>query len=83
MDSPLLIIGKAKYINKPFTRLDVKERVIFVLYISGFTQREIRSFLRTDINFVSASIKKGLREYPNEIKNVFTISVGRNKNENV
>ena len=76
------IYGKAKFINKPLDRLTMRERAVFVLYLAGFTQREISSLLRTSRNFVSSTIKKGCVEYSSQIENIFTYKEACD-NENV
>lgn len=64
------------YINKPFDRLPLKQRAIFILHLAGFTQREIRDLLRTDRNLVSSAISMGFKEYGDDFKNIFPKSEG-------
>jgi len=54
---------RRRYINKPFDRLPLKRRAIFILYISGFTYREIKSLLGTGSDFVSSTISSSWKEY--------------------
>ena len=61
---------RRKLINKPFNRLDPKVRAIFILHLAGFTQREIRKLLITDMNFVNRAIAKAYEEYDNEFNNI-------------
>jgi hypothetical protein len=60
----------------------LRERAVFVLYLAGFTQREIRSILVTRPKFVSNAIKKGCDEYKCQIGNIFTYKEAPD-NENV
>jgi acetyl-CoA carboxylase alpha subunit len=53
-----------KLINKPFARLQEKERIVFILHLAGFTQRQIRRNLVTGMNVVNKAIKRGYEEYP-------------------
>lgn len=76
------IYGKAKFINKPLDRLPLRERAVFVLYLAGFTQREIKSILGTRSDFVSQAIKMGCKEYECQIGNIFTYKEAPD-NENV
>ena len=36
-------LKKPKYVNKPFNRLPLKRRAVFILHLAGFTYRELMS----------------------------------------
>jgi hypothetical protein len=56
--------------GKLINRLAEKEGAIFVLYLAGFKQRQIRKLLRTGTNIVSKAIKMGYKEYYPQISNI-------------
>ena len=59
-------LKRPKYLvgNKPFCRLPLKQRAIFVLHLAGFTQRElIKLKLVTSLRDTSKYIAKGYEEY--------------------
>lgn len=52
------------FVNKPFERLPLKQRAVFVLHLAGFTQREIASlFDELSQATTSRYISKGYKEY--------------------
>lgn len=53
-----------RYINRPFTRLKLKERGIFILHLAGFSYRDIAKIVRTSKDTVTRYVNKGYREYP-------------------
>ena len=62
---------RVKYVNKPFNRLTLKQRAIFILTISGFTQREIAKLLKTSLRDVNQSIADSFEEYTDEMVTYF------------
>ena len=54
---------RPKYINRPFTRLPLKHRACYILYLAGFTTRQIGTLLATDFSWISRIIKHGIEEY--------------------
>lgn len=64
--SASFVLKRPKYLvgNKPFCRLPLKQRAIFILHMAGFTQRElIKLKLVTSLRDTSKSIAKGYEEY--------------------
>jgi len=51
-----------KYINKPFQRLPLKLRACFILYVAGFTYRQIQQLGIASPRTISKSIKMGKDE---------------------
>lgn len=52
------------FVNKPFERLPLKQRAVFILHLAGFTQREIAKLLdETSTATVNRCISKGYKEY--------------------
>jgi DNA-directed RNA polymerase specialized sigma24 family protein len=58
---------KPKYIRKPFDRLPLKQRAIYILHLAGFTNREIGKLLATDFTWVNRLISKSYNKYYDEI----------------
>lgn len=55
---------RPKYVNKPFSRLPLRQRAVFVLHMAGFTIREIAKLVYgTKRNKVSRLIIKSYKEY--------------------
>ena len=55
---------RPKYINRPFTRLPLKQRACFILHLAGFTQREMLRVLSVaSFKTINAYIKHGIEEY--------------------
>ena len=48
---------------KPFWRLPLKQRAVFVLHLAGFTQREISKLIRTSLQTINTYISNGYKEY--------------------
>jgi len=60
------VLKRPKYLvgNKPFSRLPLKERAIFVLHMAGFTCRDIEKVLSgTSRSAISRWIVNGYGEY--------------------
>ena len=59
-----MAVFRPKYVNKPFSRLPLKQRAVFVLYLAGFTYRELsRLKLVASHRDISSFIKRGFEEY--------------------
>lgn len=51
-----------KFLTKPFSRLTKKQRAIILLYIAGFTYREIQDMLITSPNYIRLTISTAYEE---------------------
>jgi hypothetical protein len=58
---------KPKYIRKPFDRLPLKQRAIYILWLAGFTCREIEKITETDHVTVSRYVLSIYDKYADEI----------------
>ena len=73
ISSAILVLGlviierqrmkRPKYTNRPFARLPLKQRACFILYMAGFTTRQIGTLIVTSYVTVSRYIKHGIEEY--------------------
>ena len=56
---------RPKYLsgNKPFNRLPLKQRAIFILHTAGMTYRDIQKLSIATPKSISRAIKKGYEEY--------------------
>lgn len=54
---------KIKYVSKPFAELELRKRAVYILYLAGFTRREIKALIGASNDFLTASIKKGYAIY--------------------
>lgn len=66
--SASFVLKRPKYLvgNKPFSRLSLKERAVFILYMGGLTQREIAKLgikTTTSTKTINNIIAKGYEEY--------------------
>ena len=64
------------YIQKPFHRLPLKQRAIFILHLAGFSCREIERATETDHVTVSRLISTGYEEHREEIETILPIYEG-------
>jgi len=57
--------SRPKYLvgNKPFNRLPLKQRAIFVLWLAGFTYRDIEALGMASRKTITNAIRKGYEEY--------------------
>jgi len=56
-------LKRPKYVNKPFSRLPLKQRAVFVLFLAGFTYKELQKLGVAAPECISDSIKRGYGEY--------------------
>jgi len=61
-------IKRPKYLvgNKPFNRLPIKQRAIFILHLGGFTYEDIQALGIASNNTISKAISRGRKEYINQ-----------------
>lgn len=52
-----------KYINRAFKELGEKDRIIYILHLSGTTYDEIQRFGKLSRKFISRAIKRGCELY--------------------
>ena len=67
---------RPKYVNRPFTRLPLKQRACFILHLAGFTHRQIKLLLGTGSDYTSQAITMGCKEYANKVGTKHTIVRG-------
>jgi len=57
--------SRPKYLvgHKPFNRLPLKQRAIFILWLAGFTYKEIEAVSKASSKTITNAITKGCKEY--------------------
>jgi len=58
---------RPKYIRKPFDRLPLKQRAIYILWLAGFTQKEIGKMLVISQPAVTQAISRICNKYSEEM----------------
>ena len=63
MDASFLLRKKLKkYINRPYHRLPIKRRAVFILCVAGFTYREIVALGIATHRTISKALKQAQEE---------------------
>jgi len=63
MSLSILQSNRKHFVNKPFERLPIKQRAVFILHLAGFTQREVSKLLKTSLRDINTYISRGYKEY--------------------
>jgi DNA-directed RNA polymerase specialized sigma24 family protein len=61
------VLKRPKYLvgNKPFSRLPLKQRAIFILYMAGLTYNDLQQLSIASPRTISKVIKRAYEEYNN------------------